>query len=530
MRPIVFLAVSIKDAGLATKWLAWHAAIHPPSGPERPVLMVLYDQELSHRQYLNLSAAAEAAGAGVASVVIPREYAAMTYGVSANLMFKAALVTCEQTYPGHPMIWCEPDTVPMHTGWADEIQCEYEECDAVFLGDFHPDGNIPHMTGVSVYPANWRELSPCLAALPGKDMECGWDTQCSHETVPLMTRSKTIQQIWRPPVFTKHNAGVVRPGTALFHQCKDGSLIDVLCERQGFRKIPLIQEAQEKEHMARFASSDTFMNTEIFIVTCQKDMPYLKACIQSIAKYARGFSGTTLVVPASEDGLYDWAQGLTPLRIHYFQEYPNKGFLGHLIEKCKADLHCPYAQSILHLDADCMAMGNVRPEDYAPDARPIIIRESYEAVGKRNENRLYWQKTVENALGFTPEWECMTRHPQIYLRETYSAMRAAVEAHTGMGFEEYVLAGQNTFPQSFCEFNTLGAIALRDTPERYTIKDYDRAAVARGAGVKERETWQHLYQQPDDKFCEFWSGHPISVYEKTIKQILAGSPPGYVLK
>lgn len=530
MRPIVFLAVSVKDAGLATKWLAWHALIHPPSGPERPVIMVLYDQELSHRQFANLAAAAESAGAGLSSVAIPRDYAAMTYGVSANLMFKAALVTCEHMFPDHPMIWCEPDTVPMHTGWADQIEREYYERGAVFLGDFHPDGDIPHMTGVAVYPANWRVLSPCLAALPGKDMECGWDTQCAHETLPLMTRSRTIQQIWRPPVFTKQNVGVVRPNTALFHQCKDGSLIDVLCERNGFRKIPLIQEPAEKEHMARFASSDTFMNTEIFIVTCARDLEFLRFCINSIAKYARGFTGTTLVVPASEDGLYDWARELTPLQIRYFNQDEKKPFLSHQIQKLKADLYCPNAQSFLHLDADCMVWANLKPEDYFPNARPILLREAYEECGKVNPNRLLWRTAVEKAVGLTPEHCYMVRHPQAHLRETYGLTRDRIEAHTGMKFEDYVLSCHNEWPMGFAEFPTIGMVAATDIPDRYTIVEYSRKANSRATGIKETESWQYVYQNPGDKIVEFWSHGGITPYVKTMRSIMNASGPSIQIK
>lgn len=530
MKIVVVLPVSPKDAGLAVKWLRWQRVLHPSSGAAAPQIMVFFARELTVTQKQLLDHVCGDQGIFPLQCQVGTEFPSQGYGVAANTMFVEALTTAEAWFPGHAVLWCEADTVPMRTGWSDEIAAEYAACGKPFLGDFHADGGIAHMTGVAVYPHNWSELAPCLAALPGKDPECGWDTQCAYETVPKMARSKTIQQIWRPAKFTKENRELVRAQTALFHQCKDGSLIDVLCDEQKIPRIPLIQEPQEKEATALAVPQISIMNTEIFIVSFKRDMEFLRFCLLSIAKYARGFAGTTLVVPKSEEGLYDWAFGLLAIQIKYFDQIPGKEFLGHLIQKCKADEYCPYAQVVVHLDADTMFWSNAVPSDFAPNARPIVVREAYDVCGKLNPNRLYWQTAVEKVIGIKPEFDFMVRHPQVHVRDTYAETRAAIEKHTRQKFEDYIYGCQNDFPQTFCEFNTLTTVAMALYPERYTVKDYNRAANARAAGVKESDAWQYVYQNPGDKICEFWSHSGIAPYTKIMRNIMAGNPPSIQIK
>lgn len=529
---IPLLAISPKDAGLAVKWLEWYAMLGM-----RRTLVAFCSPGLTAIQQSRVVGAAERAGAAVV-VASPasEKRTRYGYGYAANVMFREALEHIERTYPGQSMLWCEADTAPMTADWVERIHEEYIASGQPFMGDFHDGGEIPHMTGNAVYPANWRALAPSLAALPGPNAACGWDTQCAHETVPQMAIAKTIQQIWRPGAWTEDAVqNLIRPECALFHQDKTGTLIDVLCDRAGIARIPLVREDMEVDYAQAAGYRPQVqevksLKTEIMIVTFKRDMEFLRYCIRSIGMFCRGFTGTTLVVPSSERGLYDWAPPLTPLTIRYFDEAPSKGMLSHEVQVCRADEHCPEAEAILHLDADCIVWAPMSPSHYAPGGKPLLVRESYVECGKRNPNRLHWQVAVERAIGEKPEFETMTRHPNIHLREVYGRLRRNVEQFTGKAFDEYVLGCQNAFPQSFAEFPLAGHIALRDFAERYTVVDYDWAADQRKFHIDPRTAFQYVYAYPRDRCVEVWSHGGVDQYRSLLEQIMRGHRPGKVLK
>src|SRR5580658_5611131 len=222
----VVLPVSRMDWHLAIKWLRWSRMIDRQQRPY--ALVVLCSPALDAAERWRL---AEAAGPWRNhGEVVVADIQECGYFGSPNQMFKRALEYVELNFPGQPMLWCEADTVPMHRGWVQEIESEYLTRGKPFMGDF-VYGQINHMSGNAVYPPNWRELAPSLAALPGPDERWGWDSQCAKETLPQAAKSATIKQVWRPDPFTAANhKSIVPPMTALFHQDKTGTLIDVLCE------------------------------------------------------------------------------------------------------------------------------------------------------------------------------------------------------------------------------------------------------------------------------------------------------------
>ena len=61
----------------------------------------------------------------------------------------------------------------------------------------------------------------------------------------------------------------------------------------------------------------------------------------------------------------------------------------------------------------------------------------------------------------------MVRHPNVYLREVYGLTRDTILQHVQMDWAEYILGCRNTYPQTFAEFPTLGAVAIKFTEDRY---------------------------------------------------------------
>lgn len=267
------------------------------------------------------------------------------------------------------------------------------------------------------------------------------------------------------------------------------------------------------------------MKMEILIVTHAKDIPFLHYCVASIEKFAAGFSGVTLLVPRHEEDRFSWAKPFVSVRL--FEEPVGKGMLAHEVQICRADEWCPSADTILHLDADCMFWRPCTPDDFMISGKPLLVRERYSDCWKSNPARCLWQTAVQRAMGFFPEWETMVRHPQVHLREVYPAVRAAVEWRRGV-FDDYVLSGPNSYPQEFCEFGSLGAIAIRDFPDRYSFVDYDHDRDARECGVTKR--FQYVYRINRDFCVEAWSHAGVDGYSKMFDDIMAGNAPEYYVK
>jgi len=418
-----------------------------------------------------------------------------------------------------------------------EIGDEYRACGKPFLGDFfeHPKGvaGIDHMTGTAVYGPDWREAAPSLALLPEPRPQQGWDTLCAHETVPQMARAKTIQQFWRPPLpitaaWAKQN---IRKETALFHQCKDGSLIDVLCKESGIEKIPLDAPLPRYVPTMPVSAAAPTDSCAIMIVACKRDVEFLEYCLRSIQKYARGFLGVWLVVPEADRRQFHFADGMPGVTVVGFNERPGKGMLGHELMICRADEVCRDASAIVHLDCDCLFWENVTPADYLPGGKCLMVRERYEWIAPRNPNRLIWRTCVERAAGITPEYDCMVRHPNVYPRALYSRVRQLVEAHTGQPFDEYVYSCENGWPQGFAEFPLLGAVAIRDMPQAFHFVDYDHGRDGADVGIDPKSVqYQYLYKPGRDRAVEGWSHGGFARYRTDWDKFMRGQLPKFYVK
>jgi hypothetical protein len=464
------------------------------------------------------------------------------FGV-ANQVFKAALDYVEKNHPGQAMLWLEADAVPTRPTWFKEIRDEYRACGKPFMGEIIRCER-DHMTGNGVYSPEWRKFAPSMILLPGPDPRWGFDSQCAHEIVPQAHNAKTIQQVWRPelPMTETWWDNNIRPSTALFHQCKDGSLIDRICEAREWPLIPLDAALCEStyetdrhngsgpqfQHGAKAGPPPERQITgmEILIVTFARDMDYLRNCLQSVEMYARRFHGVTVVVPTAEKEQFAWVSRYAVLKT--FDEAPGKGFLHHMIQKCRADEWCPNAEAILIMDPDCMFWQTATPQDFVRGGRVMMVRERYADI--KNPNRVYWQGCVERAVGFKPDYECMVCHPQVYLREVFAKTRQLIERHTGKNFDDFVFSQQNEFPQTFCEFNTLGAVAIRYFGFDYHFVDYDRHQDAKECALDGNDGWQYIYRRDRNRIVEFWSHAKFAQYASDANAFLNKRVPAYYTK
>ena len=204
------------------------------------------------------------------------------------------------------------------------------------------------------------------------------------------------------------------------------------------------------------------MRTDILILSWAPDAQWLSYCLKSIQRFARGFGGVTVVYPGQDDAiLRPVCEQHHALPYPYDEPAPPLGHLAQEIAKCKADLYCPAASHVLHLDSDSIFIRDTSPEDYMQAGRPVLVHRRWEDVS----DAICWRQPTARALGWDPPYETMARMPLMYDARVYSMMREHVRGVTGAAsFEAYVLNCKPTFPYGFCEFNAIGNFMLERAP------------------------------------------------------------------
>lgn len=130
-----------------------------------------------------------------------------------------------------PYLWMEPDAIPLTKEWLNTIELEFKACRKPFMGDYVNvvvDGKqVPeHMSGVAVYrQIDFNAPSYITAS------NIAWDVVAARDILPKFHATKLIQHEWRPETF-KDKAALsrIRKGAVIYHQNKDGSLIDILSD------------------------------------------------------------------------------------------------------------------------------------------------------------------------------------------------------------------------------------------------------------------------------------------------------------
>lgn len=229
------------------------------------------------------------------------------------------------------------------------------------------------------------------------------------------------------------------------------------------------------------------MRTALLWVSFHKDLPWFEASARSYAKFARGFNFARCVVPNRDYSIFRSICEETGIVLVGFDEWPDKGFNHHQVQSCYGDMHFPEADVIFHLDSDSVFANHCTPEDWLPGGKVLLPFTDYSKfldrpvapdeqanfmgfTGNRidfNRGQYLWKFAAEFALGFPAERECMAWMPLAHIRETYSMMRSVVENRFQKTFDDYVRSCRNEFPQTFAEFNTLGAVAHKFFNERY---------------------------------------------------------------
>jgi hypothetical protein len=239
---------------------------------------------------------------------------------------------------------------------------------------------------------------------------------------------------------------------------------------------------------------DTYPKISWFIVTFAHDFDWLVYLLKSLARYATGFHETVILIPDADKPLLD-RFGLTAERVVTFADAGFKsGFMHHQYLKCCADLYCPDADFIAHIDSDCVLTSPVTPGTYlttgevgravpcAPPLKAINLCTKYSSLNGASP----WQPGTEKLLGEPVEYETMRRHCSVYPRSLYPNLRAHIQNVHNMPMEELIRPMPRNGP--FSEFNLLGAYGMKYCNDIHWI-DTD------------------IHGTPPNPVHQFWSHH-----------------------
>lgn len=228
-RPIICaLGVCRRDLELAEMWLRWTAFLAEKQG-ERFTLLVMLAKNVGSEEARLRNAAG---GRLDVHVRVCTDEIENSYPKSASHLFLRTLERAEFLFPGHAVLWCEADTVPMKPSWFAEIAAEWQACGKPFLG-VTVGTKFKQMSGIAVYGHDWRERAPKLAAVlsapdmpqwgPGRGMP--WDVYARDQTYPQMAESRLMTNVWKNRDMKVTRLREIPEQTALFHQDKTGAVI-----------------------------------------------------------------------------------------------------------------------------------------------------------------------------------------------------------------------------------------------------------------------------------------------------------------
>jgi hypothetical protein len=251
------------------------------------------------------------------------------------------------------------------------------------------------------------------------------------------------------------------------------------------------------------------LRTALLWNTCAKDLEWFKISAKSYAKFARGFSETKCIVPIQDTELFREPCASAGIKLCPMEEWAGKGFLWHMLQHCYADVHFPEADLIFHLDADCVFGMPCGPEDWIIEGKPLLPYTEYKHfltapvvqdemqtfmgyTGKKidfSRGQYNWKFSVDWALGCDSQRECMAWMPLIHIPEVYTKTRRIISGRfPDQGFDNYVFNSRNEHPQSFCEFNSLGAVAHMHFEDRYHWHDVNLGHKFLGKVI---QSWSH---------------------------------------
>lgn len=343
--------------------------------------------------------------------------------------------------------WMESDCWLLRDYALDDFEADHIRSGCEFSGMLvdtrsPTDGKpIPkHMSGNGIYPADVFTF-----ARRGLEGGIAFDMVLADSALPVLNDTKLLHHVYQAPDFDK-DADLLRikPGAAIFHQCKTGKLCDLLASKTGWKPLHLLPKTTPPKETPYSPSAPKAMITDIIIKTFPGDFAWLDYCLRSIDKFASGFRQVNIITP----------EKLTFPTRHRVIVEPDEGngYLRQQDKKCHADRYTD-ADQILFMDSDCVFVREVYPGTFLRDNKPIWLKTPWAAVKDQNAKDS-WFPCITNFMGKQPAFEYMRRHPFLVPVWLLRTMRESCKLMHEMELSDYIMRGD-----AFSEFNCMGALA-----------------------------------------------------------------------
>jgi hypothetical protein len=202
------------------------------------------------------------------------------------------------------------------------------------------------------------------------------------------------------------------------------------------------------------------MTASILIRSWRADREFLRYCLRSLRKFARGFQEIVVVIPDIDRIHFEGFEWFGERVVWIDEPDDGLGYLRQQQTKVNADNYTK-SDLIFLLDSDCFAMKEFRPEDFMENDRPIALIRHWIDVGEA----ILWKPVVEKFLTFPACFETMAALPVIFDRRMLPLLHNYSLATHGISLDEYII---KQTPNQFSEFNAALNFAMRFCPYMYS--------------------------------------------------------------
>lgn len=225
---LVVFSFCHKDSALAAKQAQW---VKELGGMRKHDAIVVCNQEARRKGLEKIIVDTLSSAFNFVDVFTPHDEdetesaGALKHARSANHMWVRTVQHIRDNKDDVPFLWMESDAVFITPTAVTDIESQFLATRKHFMGDEVRVESVPvHMSGIGVYYKTWLKV-PNFACVT----DTAWDVALSREIMADFHKTKLIQHDWRPASFeSAKDMARIRPEAVLYHQCKDGSLIDFL--------------------------------------------------------------------------------------------------------------------------------------------------------------------------------------------------------------------------------------------------------------------------------------------------------------
>lgn len=269
------------------------------------------------------------------------------------------------------------------------------------------------------------------------------------------------------------------------------------------------------------------MKHQIFIASYRGDVQWLQCCLASIKKYAVGFLPPVVNIPSEDVEFMEPVLRAAHESVLITTRYVRKNFglrsefMSAQIAMMRADEYCPEADFIFLLGSESVATGELTPEMYFLDAKPVMLISKYADLETCHPDCLCWRPGTERYLGWKPDYEFMRRLPCVYPRKIYEPFREHVAVRSPWKLFDEAIYRWDEIYKDTSEQNLLGAYAHNFFHDKYSWVDVGCLTLGQEATSQANPVVTFWSHGGLDRPCDLrFSFRGESVFGKTPREII----------